>query len=371
MRLRSYRMPNRKWWLYGLALVSAAAIHLSASGLYLGVGFVVIALFGARIGSSPEAYRLLFSGFRLGVFVSSLTLMAQTLGVLTFTDIEQQLLGHPGLSYRSTAFAYEAALSLILWHRSGHGKVRTPVWLLEGAVVAAALLASGGRGGLLALAVAMVVLPLSAGRVKTTVRFVATAAAALAVISTLGLSTLSVERLLPQVRDRRIDVVDQYGSGRRDILQVSIERARQHWIIGAGFEESSVAAFGASASYATTSSGTKSRNPNAHILVLALLIIGGIVLATSATVVLVAAGVKAYVLAARGSPQISWIAAGIVIYLVNSLLEVGGGLVGLQSVLLFSALVRLAELNAGPRRVRSTDRPMLRSAVLELRASGP
>src|SRR5205085_9757690 len=163
-----------------------------------------------------------------------------------------QYVGHGGLSYRSTAFAYQAALALVLWYRGPGPLERKSVrWLLEGGVVAGALLASGGRGGLVALVVAMVVLPLFAGQIRATVRVIVGAAIGFGILSLLGVSTLSIDRLYPQVHDNRIAIVDQYGSGRGDLFRAGLNLARQNPVTGLGFEAASLGTPGKSTTIST------------------------------------------------------------------------------------------------------------------------
>jgi hypothetical protein len=350
-RLRLYRLPNWRWWLYGFGLFLTSAIHSSKSGGYLAIGFVGAAFLGGRIAADPLLYRRLFQGYRLGVFMSSLALLASVAGLVELSEVDQYV-GHAGLSYRSTAFAYQAAISLVLWYwgprKLGRKSAR---WLLEGGVVAGALLASGGRGGVIALVVAMVVLPLAAGQIRATGRFILVAAVGFGVLSLLGVSTLSIDRLFPKVHDSRIAIVDQYGSGRGDLFRIGLNLARQNPVTGLGFEAASLNAFDNSATISTGGGGyAAASGQRAHFLLMALLIAGGVGLATAALLLLVDAGAKAYRLA-LSEGHWRWVGAGIVIFLVNSLLEVGGGLLGVESALLFTCLVQIAQLS-GPQAAR-------------------
>ncbi|HJT96244.1 MAG TPA: hypothetical protein VJ777_30555, partial [Mycobacterium sp.] len=327
-RMHLYKLPQRRWWLYALALVGTAVVHPSGVAAYFAVTFLAMALLGNRIASTSD-YRLLFTGFRIGVFLSAIALLLGVSGLLELSDVTQTR-GHPGLSYRSTAFAYEAAIVLVMWFWWSSPRqtpLRKLAWIVEGVVVGAALLGSGGRGGLLALVVAMLVLPLSAGKVKATLRFTGIAALGLAIVYASGLSTLSIDRLFPTDRDRRIAVQDQYGSGRGDLYRASLAQARENPLVGSGFNDSSLRALSggggpADGTNATVAGGQRS----AHLLLLALFIAGGVGLAVSALLVLAEAARNSYAIASRSPRESWWIAAGIVIYLVNSLLEVGGGL---------------------------------------------
>src|SRR5205085_9898467 len=75
-RLRLYRLPNWRWSLYGFCFFLTLAIHPSKAGVYLAIGFVGAALLGGRIARDPLLYRRLFQGYRFGVFVSALALLA-------------------------------------------------------------------------------------------------------------------------------------------------------------------------------------------------------------------------------------------------------------------------------------------------------
>src|SRR5262249_34826965 len=148
-----------------------------------------------------------------------------------------------------TGFSYTAALAIVFWYTAGaarrlHGLWRLG-WVLEGAVVSTALLASGGRGGLVAAIAAIIVLPLVAGHPATTLKIGAASCLALAAASWLGLSILTFSRLLPQVRDPRVAVVDQYGSGRLDLLRSNLGLARRNIVLGAGFDAAGISGFGA------------------------------------------------------------------------------------------------------------------------------
>lgn len=352
-RLHLYRMPNWRWGFYGLMLLLASLVHSTESGAYLATTFIGAALLGTRIAESPKFYRLMFKGYRFGVFMSSLALLLEAASLIDLSPVEQ-LTGFAGFSYRSTAFSYQAALALVLWfcglaQRQLRGRI--VCWVIEGLVVSAALLASGGRGGLLALVAAVIILPLSTGQVKTTLRFTAVCSIGVGAVVLSGLSTLSVDRLFESTRDPRLAVADQYGSGRLDLYRVGLGLAREHWEIGSGFEAASLTS---SDLRTTQSSGGAASSALAqrsgHLLILALLIAGGVVLAAAGLLVLIDAARRAYRLPTRAARSSWWLGAGIMIYLVNSLFEASGGLLGLENVLLFSCLVRLAGLSISERR---------------------
>lgn len=335
LRSGQYRMPSWQWWAYGVALMVAAIAQASVGGAYLAFSFAVAALLGGRIAADPRALRLFLGGFRAGVVVSSVALLASALNVLDLSLVVQGE-GHAGLSFRSTAFSYEAAFALVAWfwmapsrRRSGWARM---MWLAEGLTVSMALVASGGRGGLVALVVALVGLPMSAGRLTVALRFVACGLLGAAVGVLLGIPTLSLDRLIPQPNDRELSIVDQYGSGRLDAYERGVKVARENLLLGAGFDAASLGGIwnGEDLRRHTTETQVS------HQLVLALLIAGGVGLAAAALILLFDAGRSAYRLMMRRERTGWWLAAAAVTFLVSTLLEIGGGLVGFQSVLLFS-----------------------------------
>ena len=348
LRSKNYRMPGWQWWLYGIGLLVAATLHGSFGGAYLAISFGIAALLGARIATDERALALFLGGFRAGVVASSVALLASVLNVVNLSIVAQTE-GFAGMSSRSTAFSYEAAFALVAWYwmaprrrRVGWGRV---LWLAEGMTVSMALLASGGRGGLVALVVALVLLPLSAGRLTVGFRFIFCAAAGVAVIAALNIPTLSIDRLIPQARDRRIAVVDQYGSGRLDAYQRGIEVARGNLVFGAGFDAASLGNIGA-----TEQPADPTQRQASHQLLLALVIAGGLGLAACALVLLFDAGRNAYRLMRRRDGAGWWLAAATTIFLVSTLLEIGGGLIGFQSVLLFSIVCTgMRNLDGAPR----------------------
>ena len=360
-RLGGYRLPNWKWWFYSACLGLAAIAHASVGGAYVGLSLVLVALIGSRIGSDPEFRARLFIGYRVGAFCSALVVLASTAGVSGLSHATQAE-GWGGLSYRSTAFSYTAALAIVFWYTtrsSRRGRSPRPVlWAAEGLVLGAALAASGGRGGLVAVLAALVVLPMVAGHLAVTLRLVAAGCLALVAVSALGLPLLGLNRLIPTAHDYRISVADQYGSGRLDLYKSNLRRARENLVIGSGFEAAGLRGAGVTGQAVDAGNLPNVGGQTApHILLLALVVAGGIGLGAAGLIVLADAGLRAYRVAVRKAHALSWASTGVVVFLVNGLLEIGGGLIGLESALVFSCMV--AALSPRPVRTPATDLPRL------------
>jgi hypothetical protein len=341
-----FSLPPWQWRLFIAAYAVTAVVHPSSTGLYLVFTLVVASMLGAKVGQRLDYFASLSRGYVFGVTLSAAAVLLNAMGLVDLSPVSQRLGGHTGLSYRSTAFAYDAALALVFWwSRRGdaRGGIRRFTWPLVGGIVASALLASGGRGGLVACVVAFVLLPLAAGETGRAVRFVAYAGAAAVMLSGLGVSALSFERLRPAPLSYERLEQDQYGSGRLDIYRASLREAAKHPIIGGGFEAASLTGLQGEGSARRDASGASGAlgQSSGHNVILALVLAGGILLAVTGFLILVRAGTDAWIIARRSTSWM-WLGSAVTVFLVRGLFESDGGLIGAQNVLLFSALCTAA-----------------------------
>lgn len=329
-------MPDFRWALLAFAMVAASLIHPSAPSVRTVVALVAGGLLGAQIGRRSETFAALSWGYRLGVLLSSVVLLSAVAGGPNLEAAVDQFSGHWGLSSRSTAFSYTAALALVLWRWQGPSGGSLAARLghaVEAPIVATALVISGGRGGAVALAVAAVALPLVAGRLREFWLALALISVCVGLALLAGSHATAVSRLYVSGGGESTTFDDRYSSGRLTIYRDTFAEVSEHPLLGQGFTKSAERATGV--------------QQYGHNVLLFFALAGGVPLAAAAALLYLQAAALAVRGTRREQPRaIAAAPAVLVIFIVNSLIEADGGLVGARGVVVFAAAYTAATMSA-------------------------
>lgn len=340
---------SRGWYVLWGGLLLAGWVNSDSAAVQGALISGLAVLAAGSVVSLRKTHQLLL-GFRIAVVASGVAALLASLGVSGLVAPVLQNYGLWGFSYRSTAFSYELAIGLMVWL---FATVRTNrhrmVWVVEGGILFAALLLSGGRGGLVAVVLALA-LSLTSARVRK--RASASllgllGAASLAVITSD--SILSLDRLLRYGDESTRALNSDYFSGRLDLFSSTADAFVRNIIFGSGF-----------GSRVASGDGAPLSAP--HNAVLTMLLYGGIACGVGASIVLLTA-IRGVVRGMRSTAGLGVVGAVLTVFLVRSMVESGGVFLGLSGSLLSAAMV--AEVVRARRREHEE-----RAASLTTRGAG-
>jgi len=320
---RSSRFLDRAWAPYLLGIIVGSIASGSGASVAVAMTTIGAVIVGSLVGRNPRFLHELLVGFRAGVFVSSLVLILDVLGYTKLSPPNLQLLGHGGLWSRSTGFSYLAALALAFWRFMPGGRASRWArarWLFEGGVVFAALLASGGRGGLVAALLVLLTAVFTLAKRYNPAITIAIVGLSVGLAVFSGAELFSIQRLLDWETKSSID---EFSSGRLELYRLALSEALEGPLLGRGLEA------GVTPEGATTAI-------SAHNSILEALLAGGIVAGIGATLLLF----RSLHLAATAilRSDLFFVGGGLVVLIVKATLD-SGTLIGASNPFLFAALL--------------------------------
>ena len=235
------RVPRLWKWLAFMLLLTAVASDQLTEALLVAAVFT-FGVIGYALGRSRVRAEYVRLGLLIGCTISSTVLLIAALGGPDLQATIGTGRGLWGLSYRSTAFSYTAALGYVLCLSSifnSDRQRRRYVAMVFCIFFAVAATASGSRGGLLAMGLATLFIWISAARESrrsmrrrrgTTLIAIATAAVFL-LAPTLGLSS-GIDRLLRY--DETTVGGSEFSSGRKAAITVAYDSILSSPVIGHG-----------------------------------------------------------------------------------------------------------------------------------------
>lgn len=350
------KKPALPWsfLLVGLFIAAASSLdEFSVSRLLLAVALILIASF---LASDKRWLAWLARGFTAGVLVSSIALFLQVFGIDAFSPDVVQRPGYWGLSYRSTAFAYDAAagVCLLLWPRIVSQDRLYLRWASSSAagIVGTACVISVGRGGVIALAAGLIVGVIGAGCSgpelfrRHMFRITCSAVGALLILQFMPatLNFTAIDRLAEAGVNVDAHAFDEYGSGRADFARKALAASLSGWNIFFGSPE-----YGKSLEGSISGGAT---NPhNAFLIGLSNAGIVGFLSVVLIYASLVITAVRQrYAIASNGDV---WLVAAAFTYLVRGLFS-SSGLITVAApmvvfVALHTALLRLYRSPSNPK----------------------
>jgi O-Antigen ligase len=227
--------PGRAWVFLAVAYVVAAVAHSDRAAGLFAVTIVVGALAGASI-AADGAFPQFLTGFRVAMGISAAVVAAGEFGLphLPTPVTVTQMYGDAGLSDHSTTFSCDLAIALAAWFwqvPANHPARRW--WVVEGALLLNALAVSGGRGGLVGLAIVIMVYPAVTRTGRRAAAGVLSAfLLAVAVAAVSGRVPTTVSRLTGSGRNPAAS--DDYSNGRVERYQATAADLPKIALFGGG-----------------------------------------------------------------------------------------------------------------------------------------
>jgi len=214
----------------GVVVVVVGLLRPEAQAVSTGLAMVLgIAVSWTVLTRSAEPWTLM-NGFLLGAVLSAVVLILAGFGYPTVTPLD--FAGYSrlsGLSPSTTLVTYQMALGVVIaWVQFERRRLR-PAFAVAGVLCVSALLLSGGRGGLVALAlVAVVMMRWRLVRVVPAVSALAAAALFLVYANSRGIAVNTLDRLSEQTAG---------GDARLLLYEGALRSIAQHPFLGSGYGE--------------------------------------------------------------------------------------------------------------------------------------